>query len=1168
MRLKKIVIIGFKSFADRTILRFDLGMTAIVGPNGCGKSNVADAFRWVMGEQSARSLRGNKMPDVIFAGTSQRKPLNFAEVSITLTDIAGKLPVAYDEVEVTRRLHRSGESEYLINKQPVRLKDVQDLLLDSGIGNDAYAIFEQGKIDEVIKLPPMERRYIFEEAAGIKRFLQRKKEALRKLEQTKGNIDRVKDLHREIERQVTVLEKQAEEAKEFKHKKAELEELERYLLAEKWFDWERRKATLQEKIDGVDASAAEIAAKNEGIQSAQQQAKQLLMESDQVLREQSEMVFRQRSAKEIHGKERENCIVRIEELHQKEERWGKELKLLDQRREAWHGEKESIGLSLKTIETQYAAQEKVVEEHRQQVAYSEDSVGKQRGELQKKQKALVDSLHKLQAAQGELKQLEIRIENGKEREKYLRSRKQLLSEQQKSVEALAKECQSNFEQLLGTIEEKRGVLAAFEVQLTDTVAQLDDVEGQLEKLTKDLTDARARYKALKSLQEHMEGFSSGAQELLTQAQAKGSPVYNKVKALYPYFVAKKGAEKAIAAVMDAYGQTLVAETEEDYNDVVEFAKKKKIDDFSLICVDALKSKKAKASKTAQLIDYVEESALAQHFLSQISLDRKETPSVGFDGVYTDSLHVTFFPKVAGGSVFLRESEIKELAKSVASMEKDQAQLEQVVRSLLDKRKELQGEIIATDKAIRQLEIKSAELNIALQRYGLDRTRIEAERTKIEGEIEATAENIKTHTQNQAAYTKNVAEQQNEGNEVQKNVDTAAARYEELTQEAKKQTNALRQVEQTWQKILDDKRKQQAALHVIDVKEAESLQQQKRIEEELETGRALLEKLTEKREELAKILKGDEKAFADSLKAKEESEKVVIKRQQEISGLQIKTETFSKDLRKNQEQRHQFNVQMAQTDVQMQGVANELLQRHNIELSALADLPRPGKSVDLLEASVKRLRHDLEASATINMTSIEEYERCQVRYKEIASQLTDMGSAEGELLAIIAELDGESRQLFQKTFVKIRENFQKNFTILFTGGEADLQFVDSDDILEAGIEIVAKPPGKQMRSINLLSGGEKCLTALALLFAIFEVKPSPFCILDEIDAPLDDANVDRFVNIVKKFAEICQFIVITHNKRTMTIADTIFGVSMEEKGVSKLLSIDLTTHKSQAEYVSV
>lgn len=1172
MRLKKIEIFGFKSFADRTVLKFDLGLTAIVGPNGCGKSNVADAFRWVLGEQSARSLRGNKMNDVIFAGTSHRKPQNYAEVTITLSEVEGKLPVAYDEVSVTRRLYRSGESEYFINKQPVRLKDIQDLLLDSGIGNDAYAIFEQGKIDEVIKLPPLERRYIFEEAAGIKRFLQRKKESMRKLEQTKGNIDRVRDLHQEIERQVVILEKQAEEAKEYKEKKAELDSLEKTFLAEKWFEWEQKKKAQQEKIEGTEASIAESTGKWEGLQGEIAQVRTLLAEAETALRNHSEAVFRSSAAKEIHGKERENCLVRIDELQQKEVRWTKDLDVLKQRRIEWGNEKKNIAAIVKSLEAQQTSSEKDQEKQYQQVHNSEENLKKQKEDLQKKQKSLMEAMHALQIAKGDLKQLEIRIENAHEREKYLHIRSQQLDEQRKIVDTQSEESKTTFDSLLSGIEEKKGLLASLEIQLTDTVSQLDNIENQQEKLLKDLMDAKARYKAIKSLQEDMEGFSAGTQQLLKESSLTASPIHKKVRPLYPYFTAKKGAEKAIAAVMAIYGQTLVVDTLDDFYSVVEFAKKKGVVDFSIVCLEhiAQRSKKNSSKKDASfLIVYVDENDIVQHFLSQIILPKQdvashyvEGPCVRFDGVFTDENAVTFFPKNEGVSVFLRESEIKELDKSIVSMEKERGRLEQVISSVRQKRKELQAEIITIDKAIRQLEIRSAEVNVSLQKYGVDRDRLQTERNKVAEEVTATTEALKQLTQGQLAANDRVASTQKESTSIQKEVDAAVAKFETLTLEANQHAQMMKKVQNSRQELFNEKQKQLNALNIIEAKEVESQQQEKRIVDELEAGKSLHVELLQQKTQLEATLKNDDKALVEAVKTKASSEEVVAKRHKEIASIQAKADAIAKDLKKLQDQLHQIQVHIAQTDIQIQTVSQELLEKYSLDANALAELPRPDeKSVAKLESRVKRLRHELEGATTINMTSIEEYEKCQVRHKDIAVQLTDMAVAEKELLAIIAELDNESRELFKITFAKIRENFQKNFAILFTGGEADLQFVDSTDILEAGIEIVAKPPGKQMRSISLLSGGEKCLTALALLFAIFEVKPSPFCILDEIDAPLDDSNVDRFVNIVKEFSEICQFIVITHNKRTMSIADRIFGVSMEEKGISKLLTIDLATQKA-------
>ncbi len=1139
----------------------------VVGPNGCGKSNVADAFRWVLGEQSARSLRGHKMPDVIFAGTSERKGQNVAEVSLTLEDVPGKNSSLFDSVTITRRLYRSGESDYLINDHIARLKDVQELLFDSGVGNDMYAFFEQGKIDEVIRLAPIERRYIFEEAAGIKRFLQKKKEALRKLEQTKGNIERVRDLHREIERQVMVLERQAEEAKLYQEKKGELESLERVLLEEKWLEWSKKRAQLQHKIDAADQAFADLNLKNTGFEGASREMKEQLLEIEKSLRARSERVFQCHSTKEIHTKEREGSLLRLRELQEREEQLTAEIETIQEKREQEQKEKGALKASLAVVEKKRKTVQEELKLQSDSLHAQENMLKEERADYQRKQKSLLESTQKQQGMQGELKQLEVRLENGSEREKYLRSRKGVLREQLQAADKLSKEGQKNFEKLLEALDEKRETMELLETQLADLMSEIETQDGRYEGINRLLADARARHKALKALQDEMEGFSAGAQKLLKASASPASPLYKKLKPLYASFTPKKGIEKAVATVMAPYTQTLVVETLRDFSLVTQFAATHKIADFSLIClemIDTPQKKKTIKRDQAQLSYHLTGNDLTNHFLGSISLSEKKslTPiqqnSCHLDGWFVDEHLVVFFPKSEASGVFVRVAEIKELEQQIASREKEGKQLEQVLNALQAKRREVQEESVVADKAIRQLEIKSAEMNVTLQKSKSERERILAEARKVEGEIEATCADMVIWNRQKNGCAEAVSAALKKAAAIQRDVELAAEKVEKFATELKKKSEAVKLVEAGHQLLLDERQKLLNALTIIDVKYEESQQQTKRIKEELQAGSALQTQIGKRGEELKRLLAADEKALAEATKAKMALEEELLKLQQKMRLLQTKTDQATAEWRKQQEARHQLHVQSAQMATQIEALSKELQEKYGISSAAISEKAEITKGGALLESRIKQLRREVDSSKAVNMLSIEEHAQCQERHQAIHYQLEDMEEAEKELIAVIMELDEESRAIFKETFAKIRENFQKNFAILFSGGEADLQFVDSTDVLEAGIEIVAKPPGKQMRSIQLLSGGEKCLTALALLFAIFEVKPSPFCILDEIDAPLDDANVERFVKLVKQFSDVCQFIVITHNKRTMTIADRIFGVTMEEKGISKLLTLDLET----------
>lgn len=1179
MKLKKLEILGFKSFADKTKLEFHPGITAIVGPNGCGKSNISDAFRWVLGEQSAKSMRGSRMPDVIFAGTATRKPLNFAEVTITLSDINGKLPIDYDEIAVTRRLHRNGESEYFINKHLVRLKDVQALFLDSGMGKDAYSIFEQGKIDQVINLSSLERRYIFEEAAGILRFLQRKKEALRKLEQTDSNVSRVKDIHKEVERQIIVLEEQAEKARLYKEHKNALERLEKCAIVCKWEALHSKLQDLKTKINTQDTQIAGSNANIETLQIELQEAKQALTAAEKKLKAQGESVFSARSSKELQLKERQTNQERLRDIAAKEKRWQSELEIMAEKRISREQERKELVLLQNETEERFQELNDIVKLQRQRLKILEEKLAKERELQQTKQKELFKLMQQESQCEGEIRQVNVRLESSQERSQRVVERKERLSQSASELLKHNAEKKHELQEAIVETEKHKEIFVAMEGTLKEIALEMDKTQEDMDRTSQDLSEHKARYKVLQHLREEMEGFSLGSKQLLKESSNSKSPLFNKIKGLYEYLVPEKGAEAAVAAVMKPYVQTLVIQTEEDFQIVLDHVKKQGIKDVSFICVESLA--KIKNSKKAQPSDIlselsisVVENELSNHFLRETYLGKRPLSAIdaikthaGFeiwlqDGTFVDRRSVLFFSSQGENNVFLREAELKALDKKLQETEQEKQKLGMVLQAIQQKRHHIQSERTELDKTIRRAEMKLVELNFAVQKstadlekMGVEDKMLTADWQAVKASIESLVVSLQELNERHKSAKENVLA-------AQKQTEQLTSGLSKLVEQVKIEAADLHTKEKALNAVIDMQRKQIHSLHVLEVKDLESLQQEKRLEEEIEIGQSFQKQIISKSTEVEKQLEEVEISLQHAVAGCNELEQQTSVRKSALEHLENKIHEKRLSLKKHEAERNQSVIHSTQLESNIQSLENELGERHKMSVSEARDFASPlEKSLEQIEKQIRHLRQQIENAGDINMTSIEECEKHKTRYHFLNQQLDDLGLSKSELVAIIADLDGESRKIFQDTFQKIRFNFRKNFEVLFNGGEADLQFTESDDVLEAGIEIIAKPPGKQMRSIQLLSGGEKCLTAMALLFAIFEVKPAPFCILDEIDAPLDDANVERFVNIVKLFVEGCQFIIITHNKRTMAIADVICGVSMEERGVSKLLSVDFSKNEA-------
>lgn len=1185
MRLKRIKILGFKSFADKIVVDFHEGITGIVGPNGCGKSNISDAFRWVLGETSAKSLRGKKMEDVIFAGTSKRKPLNFAEVTITLTDVADVLPVDYNEIEITRRYHRSGESEFLINRQSVRMKDIQSLLLDSGIGKNAFSIFEQGKIDQVIQYSPLERRYIFEEAAGILRFLQRKREALRKLEQADSNISRIKDIHKEVEKQIVILEQQAEEARVYKENKGLFESMDKALFLAKWDSLSSKGQDLMEKMESKSENVKESQTKLDQLSEDLKQAKEDLMEGERLLRARNEEVYQARSDKEIRSREKQSNYERMKETATKEAKWRQELENIMQRGQQRKSENAQALIRSQELQVAHDEKQAAFEKQKDKVEELDATVTELRMQQHESHQERLQLLKEESQLDGELKQNTLRLENSTERQIRLNERKDTvdkeLEETAPQVEAKRKEV----DELSKVVDTLKSELTNLEEEQEALADEISEMQKRYEQTQSTLTESEARHRALKRLQDENEGFSKGSKHLLKESETADRPLHGKVKGLYELVTPEKGMEAGLSAALKPYAQTLVTETAADLNAVLDYAKENALQDFSIICLETLSNDRRAPTLGEGVRSFIEEvsgGSLADHLLGHTVIVKDQETAFSFvknnpghsvwieEGGYIDSHGVLFVAALGEDNIFMREAEIKALATKITELEEEKESLDDKLFHLQEKRGVIQTKRMEADKAIRRNEMTLVESNYGLQKLIGENERHQKESDQLKEELAALNETIEMYNITIKDLEKRYQEAHEKVHAVQQRSEELSIQLKQKEETYQKEKSLLVDCEQAFQTVTNDLRKVQHDLRVMEVQEEEGSDQIRRLKEEIETNRSLQKQFEEKTSEYEEILQGVEERLNEVLEACSELENDVDKKRTVITRIEDNITTENQKIRKLEEEGHKVGIQAAQAESVIKTLEAELHERYNMNVDDVRKLELSiDKPIDQLEKEVRKLRKDLEkAQGEVNMTSIEEYDKHKDRYQFLNNEIDDMTTSKEELIEIITELDGQSRTLFKETFDVVRANFQKNFKILFGGGEADLKFTEDGDVLEAGIEIIAKPPGKQMRSINLLSGGEKCMTAVALLFAIFEVKPAPFCILDEIDAPLDDSNVERFVNVVQQFIDRCQFIIITHNKRTMAICDRLFGVSMQERGVSKLLSMEFTRDEEESEVEKV
>lgn len=1173
MRLKKIELFGFKSFADRTVLVFDEGITGIVGPNGCGKSNIIDAFRWVIGEQSAKSMRGDKMNDVIFAGASKRKSLNYAEVSLTFTDVKGALPIDFDEVSVSRRVYRSGDSEYRINRNIVRLKDVQNLFLGTGIGKSGFSIFEQGKIDQIILNNPVQRRYIFEEAAGILRFKQRKKEALNKLEQTQSNLERARDIYAEVKKRLETLGKQAEAARRYKTNKSNFEALDKAVFVAKWEGLKARNEDHRSKRDLIEEDKSKHDSALEEMEGEIAKIEKLLFTSDEEYHKVKERVFSTRGVKEVVIVEERSRKERVREGESRDKTLRQDSQELRKRRKDNEKEIAALRLEEEKLKEILKAEEARLKKSEKTVSTAEKEIGDLRAKQKQSQKGLLQSVEEVNRWDGKLKDGRVRLENCQDKLTWLEEQKKENSITLKGLRSDIESKKKVVDATSGRIDSLKDSMIEAEERVTEANLAIREAQEEQKRLLGKVAEVSARREVLERLREEMEGLSSDTQALLRESGKSKSSLNGLLEPLYERIVPKAGNEEFLATALRHYAQTIVVQKSKDREKVLRFAEENKLCDFSLFCVeDAKKGKNTsdKVSGASALLSLVEKNEVADHFLQDVyvveSVDKaialtkskQNLEALVEGGIHVDRHSVMASTTQGEGSTFVREAEVKTLSKELKKVEELCRKAEDKLVALDQKKSGQISRKSEIDQMMRREEMKLVEVNMFLQGAI-------ANRDKAQSELESNAEESKTQKENIEKFRSLIKDAEKELAIAQKDCEKQRLIVEECERSLENRLEAqellkqeYRECEAVYKEQADKVRTVANSLNVLEMQAKEWERQQGNLEKELlslaNSQESLAAKEVEYREKLEAIEKEleIEEAACDKLK-------IHVEKQKEL--LEQKTLTLRKyreKIHKLEEKRNSLGIKAARSVAELEALESSFHERYQINFEQASQMELPVvEDLQIAEKALAQLRREIEKAGDVNMSSIDEYEQVHSRHEFLSGQLQDIGGSQEELLKIIAKLDRASRKSLKETFDAIRKNFKKNFEILFGGGEADLKLTESQDVLDAGIEIIAQPPGKQMRSISLLSGGEKCMTAMALLFAFFEVKPAPFCLLDEIDAPLDDSNIARFVNVLKQFIDNTQFVIVTHNKRTMSIVDILVGVSMQEKGVSKLLSLEFT-----------
>jgi chromosome segregation protein len=1180
MYLKRIELTGFKSFADKTELEFVPGITAVVGPNGSGKSNISDGIRWVLGEQSAKSLRGGNMQDVIFSGSDTRKPVNFGEVSLTLDNSDFALPLDFSEVTVTRRLHRSGESEYFINRQPCRLKDITELFMDTGIGKEAYSIIGQGRIDEILSTRSEDRRILFEEASGIVKYKTRKKEAVRKLEDTEQNLLRIHDLVTELEDQLEPLARQSETAQHYKQLREQLKsnEISMYVaqidqLHESWREAESRLKELETRqlelstvVSRHDAKLEkqrlELRQLEEELEALRERLLQISESHDEALR-QSEVLKERRRNLQSNRSQLEQTIEA--QANRQTER---------------QAERELLQAKLAEIDGQLEALKKeLLAEEARLSGVSGDA-----GEEERLKAELIDLLSRLAQAKNEWKHAGQQDDvSGRRLAKFAEER-DALSGQLAALDKRISELNERIRERGREVDGLRNAYLKASEDMQLAVRQLEMAEKALRDGEQKWEALVARRDTIREMQNDYDGFMHGVREVLKRKNVPGglAGIHGAVVELIK--VDRKH-ETAIETALGSALQNIVVETEADARQAIYFLKQKQLGRATFLPLDVIRERaipdreREEAAKqkgfvgvAVDLVRYdARYDAVMRNLLGQIIVadGLEEAGRIAaacryrYRVVTLDGDVVNAGGSMTGGSRQKQGANLLGRSRQIEAMDKEIAEFADQLAKLKDKRAEWKkkgDELAASLDTLRQEG----------ERKRLEEQQLKADLKQAESERNLTASQL-------AAVEQEMAAEEAERKGAAGRKDELEREIAAMEQEEARIQEAIRQAELSRRQSEEEREKRMGALTDLKVRLAALNQERTSLREQLDRLESEMAGAESERAASRSVLEQLDRDLADSgaeIAALEEraarlseeksacSEQIEFKRAEraernarldEMDG-QIRDERRA--LQQVEEELRQTEVRAGRLDVELETMLKKLSEEYELSYEfAKQRYPAP-EDLIAVQQRVRSLKREIAELGEVNLGAIDEYARVKERHAFLSAQRDDLIEAKTTLYQVIKEMNEEMSRRFKTTFDAIRAQFSIVFTRLFGGGRADLVLEDPDNLLETGIEIVAQPPGKKLQNLQLLSGGEKALTALALLFAILRVKPVPFCVLDEVEAALDEANVTRFAEYLREFSQDTQFIVVTHRKGTMSEADVLYGVTMENDGVSKLVSVRL------------
>jgi chromosome segregation protein len=1182
MKLKSLEAIGFKSFVDRLHLAFPGGITTIVGPNGCGKSNVVDAVLWAIGERSAKHLRGRLMEDVIFNGTDGRKPLGMAEVNLTFSNEDGLAPeeyAQYSEITVTRRLYRSGESEYLINKTPCRLRDVTDLFLDTGIGVNGYSIVEQGRVEHLINANPQDRRFLIEEAAGIAKYKERKRLALMKMEATQQNLLRIQDIIAEVKRQIVTLERQVKRAEEYKAIRKEVKEIEIRFALQEYVELSEKGEAARGYLKALRDREVEIST-----QTAQKEAfiesKRLAgMEEEEKLRSLQQGIFE--LGRKIQKMENEIEFFKREEggFRKQENQFIEEVR---ESLHAWRGIRRAqrrTEQTRKELDEERREDEEILKEWETlfndfRATYQELSE-----EMEADKVSLIDTLTQLTSLKNRLTHLEERKEDLQKRVRSNGEESDEVSRKLKQVEGATAEKMKERELSLSIQSIYQEEKARWEGELQGLRGTLRRRETERSVLEETLRQDRSRYLSLKELQENYEGYEKGVRSILLRKREEQEGWEGILGAVADILEPDPKYEIPLEAVLGQRLQYLIVEGEKEGMEAMAFLKRESLGRGSFIpkgvqgigMESRISQEEGKPIPLSRFVKVKEGFApIAEFLIGDVGVVEGWEGALrwmknggGFGALVTLEGDILESSGVISGGSRDQGLGLLERRREIRDLERRVKEAEEECRKAYHEEERLQKEIGEKEIQVegRRKELQEKEIELLHQERDLEGLRKEV------SQFHQRMEVIQFEQKQLEEENQDLEKEKNEVSAQMEREETVKKEREERVQSWKKKTVEIGEgTEELGGKItekkvflasLDEKRKglegqvQNLSENHRILKE-QIFKKVKGIRECREEANSLREKIQQWERELEEGLKGHRHQEETLFTQKEKVETLI----NEWKEVEASSKYLRRELEEVRQKIHEEEILASEVQLKLSHLQESMKERYGATLSALigaspAELPKEEMSKRLAE-----LKSALEGFGEVNLMAIEEYQELKQRHDFLSEQQTDLHQALDSLRKAILRINRTTTKRFLETFHLVNDKFKEVFARLFKGGQASLVLLDEQDPATTGIDIIAQPPGKKLQNIDLLSGGEKALVATALLFGIFMIKPTPFCLLDEVDAPLDDANINRFIELVKEFSKTSQFIMITHNKNTMESAHTLYGITMETPGVSKVVSVRL------------